>query len=209
MIVRQQDWLDALLGRINLTFEQSSDRVHNQSASAQSSKIIVPSVKHHEAEHLIAEAYPDNDLNQVNFTHISQYFILRYIGWYLLPMLLLSSGFALSENNTSLALSILATFLILSLLVILRWRRWGFAQDSQYIYLRKGLFGVDYYCFPSYKVQQSQFQQSVLMKRRALATVKLILASGSVTVPLIKQQEAYALVNDTLYKVESSQQSWM
>jgi putative membrane protein len=209
MIVRQQDWLDAMLGRINLTFEQSSDRAHNQSASAQSSKIIVPSVKSHEAEQLIAESYPDNALNQINFTPISQYFILRYIGWYLFPMLLISSGFALSESNSSLALSLLATFLILSLLVILRWRRWGFAQDSQYIYLRKGLFGVDYYCFPSYKVQQTQFKQSVMMKRRQLASVKLILASGSVSVPLIKDQEAYSLINDTLYKVESSQRSWM
>jgi putative membrane protein len=209
MIVRKQDWLDALLGRINLKFEQSSDKANNQSASAQSSKIIVPSVKPQEAEQLIAEAYPDNALNKIDFHTISPRFILRYIGLYLFPMLLVSSGFALSEHNTNLALSIFVIFLVLSLLVILRWSRWGFAQDSKYIYLRKGLFGVDYYCFPSYKVQQTQFKQSAIMRRRQLASVRLVLASGSVTVPLIKQQEAYSLINDTLYKVESSQRSWM
>ena len=209
MIVRKQDWLDALLGRINLKFEQSSDKANNHSASAQSSKITVPSVKPQEAEQLIADAYPDNALNRIDFSPISSRFILRYIGMYLLPIWLISSGFTLFEHNMSLALSIFVTFLVLSLLVILRWRRWGFAQDSMYIYLRKGLFGVDYYCFPSYKVQQTEFTQSVIMKRRQLASVKFILASGSVSVPLIREQEAYSLINNTLYKVESSQRSWM
>ncbi|MFT5311982.1 MAG: putative membrane protein [Paraglaciecola sp.] len=209
MIVRKQDWLDALLGRVNLKFEQSSDKANNQSASAQSNKIIVPSVKPQEAEQLIADAYPDNALHKIDFTPISPRFILRYIAWYLLPMWLISSGLALSKHNISLALLILLMFLLLSLLVILRWHRWGFARDSEYIYLRKGLFGVDYYCFPTYKVQQTEFQQSLMMKRRQLASVKLVLASGSLSVPLIPEQKAYSLINDTLYKLESSQRSWM
>jgi putative membrane protein len=209
MIVRKQDWLDALLGRVNLKFEQSSDKTSNQSASAQSSKIIVPSVKPHEAEQLIADAYPDNALNQINYASISPRFIQRYIGWYLLPIFLVSIGFVLSKHNTGIALAIFAIFLVLSLLVILRWSRWGFAQDGNYIYLRKGLFGVDYYCFPSYKIQQTQFKQSLMMKRRQLASVKLILASGSVTVPLLKEREAYSLINNTLYEVEAIERSWM
>jgi putative membrane protein len=209
MIVRKQDWLDVLLKRINLKYEQSSDKVASQSASAQSSKIIVPSVRPHEADKLIADAYPDNNLSHIKFLAISQRFILRHIGFYLFPLLIIIGGFALSKQNISLVFSILALFFVLSSLVVLRWKRWGFAQDGRYIYLRKGLFGVDYYCFPSYKVQQTQFKQSVMMKKRKLASVRLILASGSVTVPIIEEQQAYSLIDDTLYKVESSQLSWM
>ena len=47
------------------------------------------------------------------------------------------------------------------------------------------------------------------MKRNNLASVKLILASGSVLVPLIDEHFAYSLVDECLYQVESSQLSWM
>jgi putative membrane protein len=108
-----------------------------------------------------------------------------------------------------LTLSLLLALLVLSLLVLLRWKRWGFAVDENFVYIRKGLVGVDYYCFPTYKIQQTQFKQSVLMKRRELASVQLILASGSMLIPLIDQQVANLLVDKCLYQVESSQLSWM
>jgi putative membrane protein len=77
------------------------------------------------------------------------------------------------------------------------------------VYIRKGLIGVDYYCFPTYKLQQTQFKQNLLMKKRQLASVKFILASGSLKVPLISQKLAYELIDEGLYQVESSQKSWM
>ena len=97
----------------------------------------------------------------------------------------------------------------LSALVVLRWKRWGIATDSNFIYIRKGLIGVDYYCFPTYKLQQTQFKQNLLMKKRKLATVKFVLASGSLKVPMIHEELAYKLINEGLTKVESCDKSWM
>jgi putative membrane protein len=42
-----------------------------------------------------------------------------------------------------------------------------------------------------------------------LATVKFILASGSLMVPMINEDLACELINEGLYQVESSQKSWM
>ena len=94
-------------------------------------------------------------------------------------------------------------------LVFLRWKRWGIARDENFVYLRKGLFGVDYYCFPTYKLQQTQFKQNLLMKKRQLASVKFILASGSLKVPMVHEKLAYELIDEGLYQVESCEKSWM
>ncbi|MDU0354867.1 PH domain-containing protein [Paraglaciecola aquimarina] len=100
-------------------------------------------------------------------------------------------------------------FIILCALIYIRWTRWGIACDEQYIYIRKGLFGVDYYCFPIFKIQQTTFKQSILQKNSKLASVQFVLASGSLKIPLISQALAYKLINESLFTVESSEKSWM
>lgn len=209
MIVRKQDWLDMLLKRINLKFEQSNDNGKNASGSAHNNKIVVPSITEDQSEHLIRDAYPDNELSNIKFSPISKRFIFRYIAYYLFPLWLVINILTFQQETTLLPLSLLLTFFALCSMIVLRWKRWGFAIDENFVYIRKGLIGVDYYCFPTYKVQQTQFKQSVLMKRRHLASVKLVLASGSLLIPLIDQQTAYSMIDECLYKVESSRRSWM
>jgi putative membrane protein len=213
MVVQKQDWLDVLLKRINLKFEQSNSFGKNLSSSASSSRIIVPSIKSHECQALIDDAYPDNSLNALvcndEFESISKRFILRNIVYILLPLwLIITSGTLMNEQFMISALASVL-FLVLCGLVVLRWKRWGIARDQNFIYLRKGLIGIDYYCFPTYKLQQIQFKQNLLMKRRHLATVKFVLASGSLKVPMINENLAYELIDQGLYQVESSQKSWM
>jgi putative membrane protein len=213
MIVQKQDWLDVLLKRINLTFEQNNSLGNDLSPSGASSKIIVPSITPNECQALIDDAYPNNTLNNMicehGFEPISKGFIFRIIAFVLLPLFLISSAVMLENQKHLLIGANCGIFLMLSALVVLRWKRWGIARDSHYIYLRRGLVGVDYYCFPTYKLQQVQFKQNLLMKQRQLASVKFVLASGALNVPLINERLAYYLIDDGLYQVESCQKSWM
>ncbi|WP_339724961.1 PH domain-containing protein [uncultured Paraglaciecola sp.] len=213
MVVQKQDWLDVLLKRINLNFEQSNSFSKNLNSSASSSKIIVPSIKPHECQTLIDDAYPGNALNTLvsknAFTAISKRFIFRNIVYILMPLWLIVTSVTVINDKLMLAVLASTVFLGLCGLVVLRWKRWGIARDKGFVYLRKGLIGVDYYCFPTYKLQQIQFQQNLLMKRRQLASVKFILASGSLKVPMISEELAYGLIDQGLYQVESSQKSWM
>ena len=213
MIVQKQDWLDLLLKRINLKFEQSNSFGKDLSSSAASSKIIVPSVKPDECQALIDDAYPDNALNFLvcndKFESISKRFILRNIVYILMPLWLLLTSFTMLNDKIMGAALVSVLFIVLSGLVVLRWKRWGIARDQNFVYLRKGLIGVDYYCFPTYKLQQTQFQQNILMKKRQLASVKFVLASGSLTVPMLNESLAYELIDEGLNKVEFCQKSWM
>jgi putative membrane protein len=213
MIVQKQDWLDVLLKRINLKFEQTNAFSQNQDSSATSNKIIVPSIKVAESQALIDDAYPNNELNALicshGFSAISKRFILRNVVFVLMPMWLIMISGAIRNNNPIAVLLISLLFAGLCALVVLRWKRWGIARDEHFVYLRKGLIGVDYYCFPTHKVQQTQFKQNLLMKKRQLATVKFVLASGALKVPMIPERLAYQLIDESLYQVQSCQKSWM
>jgi putative membrane protein len=213
MIVQKQDWLDVLLKRINLKFEQTNSFSQNQSSSATSGKIIVPSIKPDESQALINDAYPQNSLNNLIsnnlFAPISKRFILRNVVFILMPMWLIIMNATIRNDNLTASVSVSILFAGLCALIVLRWKRWGIARDEQFVYLRKGLLGVDYYCFPTYKVQQTQFKQNLLMKKRQLATVKFILASGMLKVPMIPEKLAYQLIDESLYQVESCHKSWM
>lgn len=213
MIVQKQDWLDVVLKRINLKFEQTNAFTQNLNSSAASSKIIVPSIKPDECQALIDDAYPGNALNSLvgkdEFEAISKHFIFRNIVFVLMPLWLILASITLLNNKLMMSALVSILFVGLCGLVVLRWKRWGIARDQNFVYLRKGLIGVDYYCFPTYKLQQTQFHQNLLMKKRQLATVKFVLASGSLKVPMLNEKLAYELIDEGLNKVESSQKSWM
>ncbi len=209
MVVRQQDWLDVLLNRINLKFEQSNANMQNIQPGAHNNKIIVPSVKPDECQTLIDDVYPQNNMMDLTYQRISKHFLIRNLVYILLPIFcILVSLFTVLEKNDVLTF-IVPVFIVLLLMVICRWLRWGFAADSNFIYIRKGMLGVDYYCFPRYKVQQTSFKQSWFLARKQLATVRFVLASGAQDIPFIPQQDAYQLIDNALFEVESSRKPWM
>jgi putative membrane protein len=207
MIIRQQDWLDMLLKRINLTFAQT--QTNNFQANAQQNKIMVPSVKPSECQQLIDNVYPDNRLMDITFQAISKRFLIRHIMFFLLPVTLLLISLSISLTKFVSVYFILAVFFILCLLIFCRWLRWGFATDDQYIYIRKGMFGVNYYCFAKYKVQQTQFKHSWFLRRHKLANLSLVLAAGEQKIPFIPEAQAQQIIDESLFQVESTQRSWM
>jgi putative membrane protein len=209
MVVRQQDWLDVILKRINLKFEQSNSALNQYQASAQNSRIIVPSINPNECLTLINDVYPNNKMMSIDYHRISKRFLLRNIGYILSPMFILLSVLFITLDKANFLMVLTPGYLFMSVLVFMRWLRWGYAKDDDLIYIRKGYFGVDYTCFPIFKTQQVQFKQSWFQERHQLSSIRIVLAAGAQDIPFIKQKLAYQLLDDVLYQVESSQKSWM
>jgi putative membrane protein len=207
MIIRQQDWLDMLLKRINLTFAQT--QTNDFQASAQQNKIMVPSIKPHECQQLTDDVYPDNQLMNITFQPISKRFLIRHIIYFLLPATLILISLSVLLDKIVNVYFILPVFFILCLMIFCRWLRWGFAADDQYIYIRKGLFGINYYCFAKYKIQQTQFKQSWFLRRHKLANISLVLAAGGQNIPFMPETQAQLIIDESLFQVESTQRSWM
>ncbi|MBL4909177.1 MAG: PH domain-containing protein [Alteromonadaceae bacterium] len=209
MVIRQQDWLDILLKRINLKFEQNQSTGQNFQAGAYNSKIIVPSITEKECQALINDVYPHNNLTKIKFIAISKRYLLRYLAYMLLPCYLFISTIALYNSKWLAFTWLTIVFTLIAFLIVMRWYRWGYAMDEHYIYVRKGALGVDYLCFERFKVQQTKFKQSIFLRRHQLCKIQLILASGTVNIPYMKEKSGYQLINECLYQVEKTHRSWM
>jgi putative membrane protein len=209
IIVRKQDWLDIILGRINLYLEQNQTGQQNPNAITSANKILIPSVMIAECKFLINDALPRSRSFEQNYQQISKRFMFRLICYWIFPFLVVSSLATLLQGHWDAFVLVLILSIIASCLVVLRWYRWGYGADGEFIYVRKGLFGVDYFCFPIAKIQQTHFRQSVLMKRHGLAHCQFILASGEVTIPFLPESNLRQLIDRCLYQIESEKRPWM
>lgn len=208
--IRKQDWLDSLLGRMNLIFEQKSQFTQKGDlSSAMQQKLTIPSIKLNECHQIIDDALPGNNMAGLTYSSINRRFISHTILFKLLPVLAPIMTILLVERQFEIAGLTLLAIVLSAALIVLRWQRWGFHIDEQFLYVRKGLLGISYYCVPIFKVQQTRFKQSLFMRRKKLAHAEFVLASGVVKVPFIEQSKALQLVDTTLYQIESTQRSWM
>ena len=209
MITAKQDWLDKILKRVNLYFEQNSTAGQQMQELMSPNKLIVPSVTEDEAFALSQEVMPGCDLRGQDYQTISKRFITFWLlaGW-TLPFIIFFTIGAVS-SHLDIMLGALVVFSAVALLLTLRWWRWGIAYDSKYVYIRRGRVGVDYQCFEPYKAQQVIVKQSVFMKRKKLATIKFVLASGAVTIPFLPEEYVNKLADRVLFEVESTRKSWM
>jgi putative membrane protein len=211
IMVQAQDWLDVLLGRVNLSFEQNTSGAvrNNQGSEQMANKLLVPSVTLSESQALMKDAMPTQKLSEQVFSAISKRYILRGILFLGLPL----SGiiFAIIYQNKPIVALIAASivFALITLIYSISWKRWGVSYDTDYIYVRKGFLGVDYYCFPIHKVQQVQFKQSSFMRPYRLATLKVVLASGVKHIPYMPAKEVQEIINMTLDRLVTDKRSWM
>lgn len=209
MITAKQDWLDKLLKRVNVYFEQNSTAGQQIQELMSPNKLIVPSVTEYEAFALSQEVMPGCDLRTQHYQTISKRFIRFWllIAW-TAPLLGVFIVGAVTAH-VDIMIGAVTMFILVALLLTLRWWRWGIAFDTKYVYIRRGRIGVDYQCFEPYKAQQVIIKQSVFMKRKKLATIKFVLASGAVTVPFLPEEYVYQLADRVLFEVESTRRSWM
>jgi putative membrane protein len=211
IMVQAQDWLDVLLGRVNLSFEQNTSGVANASKAGEqmSNKLLVPSVTIEESLALMKDAMPTQTLGDQVFKPISKRYILRGLLFFALPVGILLFVAIFRDDPVVATTFGLSAVAIIGAILVIRWRRWGYSYDQEYFYLRKGFFGINYYCFPMYKVQQAQFKQSLFIRPYQLASLKIVLASGAKLVPYMPANEVRNIINSILDQLVVDKRSWM
>lgn len=208
MIESKQDWLDRLIGRVNLVFRQNVTGAERASASVVGS-LLVPSISIKERDDIMTATWPDLLMHQIQYRSASIYYFIHNTVAYILPLLSILSSvlwlvFDWRYVSAALILAVMAT-----LLCFCYWRNLGFAADENYIYVRSGVIGLNYRCFPIYKLQQVTVKQSLLMERRGLASVTFVLASGAINAPYLDESDAYLSANEAIRKTEQLKRSWM
>ena len=88
------------------------------------------------------------------------------------------------------------------------WKRAGYRFDNDEIIRRSGLFGYRTVGLLFRKVQRVTVTQSRYQRRKNLASLRMYMASGAVSIPYIDLEKAQQLRDYILYRVESSQKAW-
>jgi putative membrane protein len=210
-MVQAQDWLDLILGRVNLSFEQNTSGAANANKSGEhmANKLLVPSVTVDESLALMQDAMPTQKLGAQTFKPISKRYILRSFLFIALPVAALLFIAMFQKEPMTASVSAAVVLGIITALSLIRWKRWGYSYDNEYFYLRKGFLGVNYYCFPMHKVQQVQFKQNIFIRQYRLATLKMVLASGAKFVPYMPAKEVQSITNRILSQLVVDKRSWM
>lgn len=84
------------------------------------------------------------------------------------------------------------------------WRCWGWQVIDDICWVQQGLFGLRRDAFELSIVQQAAVVRTPFFRRHGLATVRLVLPQGQVSVPFIPIEEAYELANRAVYAAETS-----
>lgn len=204
----RQSALDVVAKRANVSFEQNRNgqRDDNEGSAA---KLLIPSVTLKQAASLTTDVFSQADSLYVSFRKINTAFLFHHWIVRLLP-LAVGVGVLLNARLHSFpTTSFLAGIALVALLIFIRFLRWGYALDQEYLYIRKGLVGKTYHTIPLFKLQQMSMQQSIMMRRKELVHLKVILASGAVDIPFMAHRHAQYIMNYALFKCESDARSWM
>ena len=202
----RQDWLDKILGRVNLIYEQLS---HLVVPGLQNSKLLVPSVRLHEVGDLLEEVLPLRDPAALCFTPISIKYLYK-VGLIWSLLYIIGALVILPENYyPPLILFLACSWCLHMSLLFMLWNRKGIALEKDIVVIREGIIGTDYVVFPSRKLQQISLLQSPWMKRSHIASVQFSTASRTTVVPFLNEAFAKSVLNYSLFCVEHSDESWM
>lgn len=203
-----QTWLDVLFSRMNVSFEPFSAGGDQAPRRQFMQKIMVPSLKVHEAHDLVHRQCPGLNLLQVKYQAIHPLYMVHKILIFALPASI-GSAFIIGGQLMVMILAGSATFVAFCTFIGLRWQRYGVAFSNGYILLRTGFVGQTLYCVPVNKIQQLSLIQSVFMRRREITGLQVVTASRTVFLPYINDTFANQLLDRALAEVESSGVSWM
>lgn len=88
-------------------------------------------------------------------------------------------------------------------------RNWRYHVSEGGIRTTKGIFGRSHTLLKWNKLQGAKTRQSIFQARRGYTDLHFFTAAGTITIPYIEEEKARKMVNFALYKVESSEESWM
>ena len=100
--------------------------------------------------------------------------------------------------------------LLLAAFLFLSHKKRHFRISETQLEISKGHISQTIYRLQNYKIQSVRFRQNIFVKRRGLADIIIYSGAGeNLTIPYIPEKLAMDLYNFLLYKVESTNKTWM
>lgn len=206
--VQTISWSDNPLRRAFKMYTLQIEQASSAQADQLKSKIAIPGSYFDQVQRVINLVFP-KEYNRPEEKHrisiLLKYRLLFFTG--ILPALAATSIGYFNVGLSGLWFLVWIPMVLLS--VSLYYKKRSFEINDELLKNNRGTFGNHFELIQLYKIQAVQIKQSWYQRRKALATVELFTAAGSLSIPFIPIEKAEALENFVLYKIENDQRKWM
>lgn len=171
-------------------------------------KFIIPSIQPDFIKNLTQLLYNSVQIHETPLKSISNKFIYRHVLFSALPAALIAAGLLSIAIDWLAIIPILAP-IIAAPAIILRWKRYGYSTDGNTGLIQTGFLGHQKTIFPFHKVQSVKMTRTPGQLRYNLATLRVMLAGKTITIPYMPFEDAIEWRDRILYVVETSNEPWM
>lgn len=206
--VQELNWetgpLKKLFGIYHLTFRQA---VSGQQNRKNQQLVDAPGCLAPQLDQLKSDLFGADELSSSEKIFTDNYYFRRlwlFIGW--LPVAL-AIPFLYAEFLFWLGAAVwLAGAAGYSFLML---KKRYFRINGNQIRISKGAIEHKWKQMELFKIQAVEYRQTIFQKRRKLASLQLMNAAGSMTIPFIDEKLAMQIYNYLLYHTEISEKKWM
>ena len=200
----QSNPLQRLIGYKSLAiYQASSEAIKRKKA------LIVPGCQKQHRQIINHQFYPEQNHDTEKFLLTPEPFwkLRLYVFFSIIPLLALVPAFYFDQLEIA---GMIGIYTIVSALIVFKYTaNYKVTISTNLLELNKGYIFTEQIFLKVFKVQNVAVKQNIFQKSRDLVSLKVYTASGSLTIPYIKQDSGFDLANKLLFDVESSQESWM
>jgi putative membrane protein len=171
--------------------------------------ILFPGASNAQLQSMMKSVMPEAQQHNVQYKRVHFIYVLKRLLTHVLPFALLSPIFEHILHQPAWSSGSLMVATVLTFVFLLRWYRYGYAQDAQFFYIREGRLNEKRYIIEKFKLQGTSFTQSAMMRYFGLCTVRLSFAIRGFTLPYMSQKDGELLIGSGLKNVVDDKRSWM
>jgi len=190
-----------LFNIVTVTIKQASSN-----AVDEKNAVHIPGCKNSIEENIRKEIFNNSDYQDYSTYRTQAFYFIR--SWFFL-VLLPSALIPFFTGLKPILIGILAWDLLITYMLYKASLKRQFSISKDYIIAQKGAISTTWKLVPLYKIQAVSFKQSIFMKRKDRASLRIYTASESFIIPYINTNTAMECYNFILYKIESKNRKWM
>jgi putative membrane protein len=153
--------------------------------------------------------FPNENLEGIDKNFPDSYFKIRL---YLRGAILVLFANSISYVTTHNSVLFLGNIFIIPMIIFfieLKFRKRYYLFNDDLLLVAQGTVETHKTYVPFFKVQNIALKQTIFQVKKNVADIVLQTASGKIKIPCISIEKAHKLYNYILFKVETSQKSWM
>jgi len=199
-----QNPFERLIGFYNITFSQAKSGDDKEG----SAKFKIPGCQMDQINYVQESWLGINGLQFEEYKTVSPH-LFYHPAIYLTLFFAIFIGLSFFAGNILLCLFIICSYLLSMYFSWLSYKKKRYAYNTSELYIGGGTIGLRHALLPLYKIQDVNIQENPYQWRRGLSTLIVNTAGGAIKIPYIPKEEAIYLLNQLVYRVERSKQSWM